>query len=198
MTPAPYLLPVEVVYRQIAEPKPPKPARVDEQPTKAEPLTRDDVNAFIERKRHASPEQLEYIIDNAKEFSLTQGERNQLGVDLTIAMSEQARNINGKRDDPNARLIHSLGYADTPFGLLPERGWFEKQLQIATQAIAACRRHSPPRCSCWRDAREALYTVGASFGERSPESWAAIRVWEALEEIELASRPERGRGSLNA
>jgi hypothetical protein len=37
-----------------------------------------------------------------------------------------------------------------------------------------------------------LYSVGASFGKRSPEGWAAIRVWESLEELELASRPERG------
>lgn len=41
------------------------------------------------------------------------------------------------------------------------------------------------------EARASLYSTREAFGERSPESWAALRVWEALEEIELSSRPER-------
>jgi hypothetical protein len=64
------------------------------------------------------------------------------------------------------------------------------ELQAETKGIAACRRHTTPQCACWKSARESLYTIRESFGARSPESWAALRVWEALEEIELSSRPE--------
>jgi hypothetical protein len=120
---------------------------------------------------------------------LTEGERNQLGLDLSICVAQRARRVNGRRDDPNSKFIHDLGYALTPFGLLPDRAWYQKELQAATKAIAACRRHVLPQCSCWRRARENLYGIRESFGERSPESWAALKVWEALEEIEQSSRP---------
>jgi hypothetical protein len=190
MTPTPYLLPVELIYRALARPKPrePKPAASVEAPPAIE-LTRTDVDQIIHRKRAATPEELQKIIE---QFKLTDGERNQLCCDLTIAMSQRARQVNGRREDPNSRFIHDLGYAQTPFGLLPERAWFQTELQTATQAIAACRRHLTPQCACWRQARENLYSIRESFGERSPESWAALRVWEALEEIEISSRPDSG------
>jgi hypothetical protein len=191
MTPTPYLLPVELIYRELAGPKPqgPKPASVEAPP--AIELTRADVDQIIHRKRAATPEELQEIIARAKDYKLTDGERNQIACDLTIAMSQRARQMNGRREDPSGKLIHDLGYAQTPFGLLADRAWYQNQLQAATKAIAACRRHLPPQCSCWREARASLYSIRESFGERSPESWAALRVWAALEEIELSSRPER-------
>jgi hypothetical protein len=191
MIPTPYILPVELIYRELARPKPEdaKPASV----AVVKPLTRTDVDAILHRKRLATAEELQEIIARAKDYKLTDGERNQLGVDLSICVAQRARQINGRREDPSARFILDLGYALTPFGLLPERGWFQSELQTATKAIAACRRHLPPQCSCWREARASLYSIRESFGERSPESWAALRVWEALEEIELSSRPDSGR-----
>jgi len=186
----PHVLPaVEIIYRELARPKPEeaKPANVA---AVKPPLTRDDVDAIIHRKRSATPEELEFIIAH-EEFKLTDGERNQIACDLTISMSQLARQVSGRHEDPSGRLIHDLGYAVTPFGLLPDRAWYQNQLQAATKAISACRRHLPPQCACWREARASLYSIRESFGERSPESWAALRVWEALEEIELSSRPER-------
>jgi hypothetical protein len=194
MTPTPYLLPVELIYRALAAPKTPeiKPARANEEAKKI--LTRADVDAIIQRKRTATPDELQSIIDHGKELKLTPGEKNQLSVDLTCAMSQRARQVEGKREDPSSKLIHDLGYALTPFGLLADRAWFQSELQAGTKAIAACRRHLPPECSCWREARENLYNIRASYGEKSPESWAALRVWQALEQIEQSSRPERGPG----
>jgi hypothetical protein len=92
MTPTPYLLPVELVYRELARPKPqgPKPASVEAPPAE---LTRADVTAIIHRKRSSTPAELQEIIDNGKQFKLTDGERNQLCCDLTIAMSQRARQI---------------------------------------------------------------------------------------------------------
>jgi hypothetical protein len=190
MTPTPYLLPIELVYRELARPKPQEaiPASVEAPP--AIELTRADVDAIIHRKRSATPEELEEIIDHGKQFKLTDGERNQIACDLTIAMSQRARQV--RREDPSSKLIHDLGYALTPFGLLADRAWYQNQLQTATKAIAACRRHLPPECPCWKEARENLYSVRQSFGEKSPESWAALSVWEALDEIELSSRPDSG------
>jgi hypothetical protein len=177
-----------MIYRALSQPKPQEaqPASV-EAPTIN--LTRAAVDAIIQRKRTTTPDELQFIIDHAKELKLTPGEKNQLSVDLTCAMSQRARQVEGRRDDPNSKLIHDLGYACTPFGLLHERAWFQNELQTGTKAIAACRRHLPPECSCWREARENLYNIRASYGEKSPESWAALRVWEALGEIEMSSRP---------
>jgi hypothetical protein len=170
MTPTPYLLPVELVYRELARPKPqePKPASVEAPP--AIELTRADVDQILHRKRLATAEELQEIIARAKDYKLTDGERNQLGVDLSICVAQRARQISGRREDPSSKLIHDLGYALTPFGLLAERAWFQNELQTATKAITVCRRHVPPECPCWKEARENLYSVRASFGERSPES----------------------------
>jgi hypothetical protein len=189
----PYLSPVEIIYRELARPKPEeaKPASVA---VVKPPLTRADVDAIIHRKRTATPDELEFIIAH-EEFKLTDGERNQIACDLTIFMSQLARQVSGRREDPSGKLIHDLGYAVTPFGLLADRAWYQNELQTATKAIAACRRHLPPQCSCWREARSSLYSILQSFREKSPESWAALRVWEALDEIELSSRPDRGPGS---
>jgi hypothetical protein len=189
MIPTPYILPVELIYRALACPRAPEIKPQAHEPAKIE-LTRADVDQIIHRKRAAAPEELEEIIDHGKQLKLTDGERNQLCCDLTISMS-QRRQVSGRRDDPSSKLIHDLGYAVTPFGLLPDRAWYQKELQTATKAIAACRRHIPPQCSCWREARVNLYGVRESFGEKSPESWAALKVWEALEEIEISSRPDR-------
>ena len=154
-------------------------------------LTRSDVDSIIHRQRSATPEELQEIIARADELRITSGERNQLGVDLSICVAQRARQVSGRREDPSSKLIHDLGYAQTPFGLLADFAWYQKELQTATKAIAACRRHLPPQCACWGEARASLYSIRESFGERSPESWAALRVWEALGEIELSSRPKR-------
>ncbi|MGA8500906.1 MAG: hypothetical protein WB683_05115 [Candidatus Sulfotelmatobacter sp.] len=184
----PYISPVELIFRQLSQPKPQdaKPAPVAE-PSKAE-LTRADVDAIIQRKRAATPEELQEILACVK---LTSGERNQLSVDLTVMMAQRSRRVNSKCEDPSAKLIHELGYAETPFGLLYERAWFQKEFQTGTKAIAECRSHRPPHCSCWRETRESLWYVRSSFPERSPESLTALRIWEALEELEFATRPER-------
>ncbi len=151
-------------------------------------LTRADVDAIIQRSRGASPEELQYAITHAKDLILTDGERNQLGCDLSIAVAQRARGLDGRRQDANVRFIYGLGYAQTPFGLLYDREWFEQQLKAATKAIVQCRKHTVPHCSCWRDTRESLWHVRSSFPEESPESFAALKIWERCEEIELASR----------
>jgi hypothetical protein len=186
----PYLSSLERVYQELATPKPDeaKPATVDI----VKPLTRDDVTAIIARKRSATAEELEEIIGRAKELKLTDGERQQIALDCSIFSAQRARQVEGKRDDPNSKLIHDLGYAITPHGLLYERAWYQRELQTGTKAIAACRRHLPPDCACWKETRANLYSVRQSFNDRSPETWAAMRVWEALDEIEIASRPETG------
>jgi len=40
------------------------------------------VDAIIQRTRTTSPEELQHVIDHAKQLRLTDGERNQIGVDL--------------------------------------------------------------------------------------------------------------------
>jgi hypothetical protein len=182
-----FMSPVERLYRDIAAPKPqPKPAQVAEK--KAE-LTRADVDAIIRRTRSASPEELQHILDNAKRFALTSWERQQISVDLTIAMAARARAVNGRRDDPSAEFVSRvLGLTETPHGFI-ERVWVHEQMRAGAEAIQRCRNHRPPRCQCWSAVRAILWQASAS--EKTPEAWAAQRIYDLLEELELGSRPER-------
>lgn len=183
---------VERIYREISQPSSPetKPTRVTVLPKKIE-LARADVDAIIQRTRTASPQELQHIIDHAKDYKLTAGERNQIGCDLSIVMAQRARQVDGRRDDPSAEFIAKvLGYAETPHGLV-SREWVSSLLRDGAQNIARCKRHQPPGCSCWSSQRAILWQVQSAHGERSPESWAALRIWESLEDLELSSRPER-------
>lgn len=188
MTPSPYLSPAEVIYRELARPKPAavKPASVAE----AKPLTRDDVTAIIARRRSATAEELQHVSEHSKDFNLTDAERNQLGLDLSILSAQRLRQANGRREDPNAQFIsQTLKLLSTPWGLI-DRAWYESLLHLNSEAIAQCRDHRPPRCACWSGAREMLWHAVHAHGNESPEAWTATQVWNILEELETASRPD--------
>jgi hypothetical protein len=51
-----------------------------------------------------TPEELEEIINHGNQFKLTDGERNQIACDLTIALSQRARQVSGRREDPNSKI----------------------------------------------------------------------------------------------
>jgi hypothetical protein len=151
-------------------------------------------DAIIQRQRCSSPAELQYVIDHAKEFRLTDGERQQISVDVTIAMAQRARRMNERRDDPGARFIaQTLGLLPTPFGLVA-RSFIDDLLRDGARNIARCKRHQLPRCECWSAQRAILWQAQSDHGTRSPESWAANRIYEVLEDLELSSRPERGPG----
>ena len=190
----PYITQLERLYRQISQPSPPQstPAPVTAELKPA--LTRADVNDIIRRTRPASPEELQDIIARAVEFKLTTWERNELGVRLSIAAAQRARQVNGRREDPAAQFIsRTLGLAETPFGLI-SREWVNNQMRTGAQAISRCKLHRPPLCSCWASQRAILWQVQSAHGERTPEFWSATRVFAFLEDLELSSRPERGPG----
>jgi hypothetical protein len=121
--------------------------------------------------------------------------KNQLSVDLTIQIAH-ARQSNGKRDDPSVRFIAQvLGLVETPFGLI-EREWVGNLLRDGARNIARGRRHKTPNCECWSGQRAILWQAQSAHGDKSPESWAAPRVYGALEDLELSSRPEHGPGVM--
>jgi hypothetical protein len=184
-----YITPVQRIYLQVSQPtsQPPKPATVAAQ-AKPIKLTRTDVDAIIQRKRYGSPEELQHIIDQSKDLGLTDGERNFIGVELSIAVAQRARQVNG-RANPSAEFISKvLGLAETPYGLV-SREWVNRQMRTGSQAINRCSHHRPPDCACWGASRASLWQVSTS-GAKTPEAWAAARVYEFLTELELASRPE--------
>ena len=154
-------------------------------------LLRSDVDAILTRERNASPEELEYIVQNAKQFCLSQSQRNEIGVRLTVA---QANRDSPVIDPRTEFLIHTLHVLPTKFGLLHDYDWVQRELKAGAQAIANCRAHRPPRCQCWREARHRLWRIQDTCGPRSPEHFATLRLWESLEQMELASRPERMPG----
>jgi hypothetical protein len=182
---------IERMYRDLASPRPPQPQPAFADTTaKPIPLTRADVDAIIGRTRGATTEDLEFVIAHAKEFSLSDGQRDQLCCDLTIVAAQRARHGNGRRVDANAEFISKiLGLIETPFGLIA-RSFVDDLLREGSRNISRCRLHRPPNCDCWSAQRALLYQASAN-GERSPEGWAATRIRAALEELEVATRPER-------
>jgi hypothetical protein len=185
-----YLTPVELVYRKLSQPSPPEPARVVQEFTRQPELTREEVDAIIQRKRSATPEQLQAIIDLAQHYKLSTWERNQLGVDTGIALAARAH---GKPDLDSLFIHEVLDYADTPFGLLANRSFFEREYRRGAEAISCCRNHRPPRCGCWVAQRQMLWHVQNVYGGRSPEGYAAGKIWSALDDLEGVARPERGQ-----
>ncbi len=180
------ITPIERAYREASEPKPSQPVRKPTQPASIH-LEWADVVAILQNKRSASPEELQYIIDRANVLHLTARHRNELSVRLTVAIASRDQ----PPLNPHAALFAELDVAETPVGLLHHRSWFDREMQNAAQAIAACPRHTPPRCNCWREARARLWFVQDRYGPKSPEAFTATRIYETLEEMELASRPER-------
>ena len=59
---------VERLYREISAPKPPTPSPPTPVAAVAKIVTRADVDAIIQRKRPAAPEELQDIIARAVEF----------------------------------------------------------------------------------------------------------------------------------
>ena len=186
----PFITPLELAYRSISQPSPPKPTRVVSQAPKAPELLRDDVIQILQGNRSATLDELQNIIARSQHYRLSTWERNQLGVQLGIAFAEKARGI----PDRNSQFIHEvLDYADTPFGMLANRSFFEREYRRGTAAISHCRHHRPPRCQCWRNAREILWHVTDVHGGESPEAYAAGKIWEALDQMDVAARPERAQ-----
>lgn len=184
---------IEIIYRDLARPRAPdgKTARVEA--AKKTELTRSDVDAILQRKRGALADELQQIISDAKEYRLTPGERNQLSVDLTMQIAH-ARQSNGRRDNPGERFIAQvLGLIETPYGLLA-RSFIDDLLRAGSENISRCRLHCPPLCDCWSRQRAILFQASANE-EKSPEGWAATRIYSALEELEMATRPERQANS---
>jgi hypothetical protein len=178
----------ERLYHDIATPKTlqPKPTHVVAAAVSIA-LTKDDATAIIQRKRTASPEELQYLLDHAKELQIDTWARDQLGVDLTVLMASKRRG--GFRNDPAAQFMsQTLGLVDTPRGLI-ERAWVHEQMRAGAQAIARCKLHRPPSCQCWSASRATLWQAQAT--PNSPEAWVAERIYSFLEQLELASRPER-------
>ena len=148
---------------------------------------------MVEIARHvrtASPEELQYILDHAKEMSVTKEEREAISLSLSLLMASRTRQHNGLREDPSAKFIAQvLRLAETPWGLI-SREWTNELLRAGSSAMQRCRNHRPPACPCWSSTRAMLYQASAN-GPKSPEGWAAMQIYSFLEELELAERPDR-------
>lgn len=185
-----YITSVERIYREVCKPSAAKPAPKRPDPPPPIKLEYGDVREILANKRSASIEELTHISENWKKFCLTIRQRNDISLRITIALAHRGR----PAASPNAELYALLDLADTPVGLLHHRSWFERELRMGAQAISSCKLHRPPRCDCWRGARERLWLVQDKYGAKSPEAWAATKLYEQLEELEAASKPERTPG----
>jgi hypothetical protein len=183
----------ERIFRELHAPAPAKPAPkiADVKPVPPLPINLDwhDVQAIIKKKREATLAELEFLIQNHKQFSLTNWQLDEIRLRMTLAVVSRA---NPRRSDPTADFIYNTLHAvETPVGLLQNCEWVQREMKAGAEAIANCKYHRPPRCSCWRTGRERLWYIQDGFGARSPEGWAATRLWEAFAEYEQAARSER-------
>lgn len=178
---------VELIYRDICKPRPQTP-KPEPQPKEHTELTQEDVAKILAAERSATPEQLQYIIDHVHEFDLSTYQRDKIALQMTIAIAAKLRQARGVREDPTSELLRSMGILETPFGLLYGAERFAAELKSGTKAIMDCRTHRPPLCRCWLASRDWLYCIRQGFDQRSPEAYAAIKVWHALGDIEALER----------
>jgi hypothetical protein len=187
-----YVTPLELAYRTISRPSPPPQKTVEANVKVKAPseLTRADVDLILQRKRDAAVAELQYILDNHRQFHLSDGQRNQISTDLTITAAAARARAERRSDDNSQFMLHKLGYAETPWGLLANRAFYEKVFKDGAGAIARCSNHKPPKCECWRNVRDALWGIQSHYGAKSPEAFAATRIYSSLEELEVAARSE--------
>lgn len=187
-----YITPLELAYRNISSPSPPPQRTVAtiQQAKVPSELTRADVDLILQRKRDAAVAELQYILDNHRQFHLSDGQRNQISTDLTITAVAARARAERRSDDNSQFMLHRLGYAETPVGLLAHRVYYETLFKSGSAAISRCCKHKPPKCECWRNVRDALWGIQSHYGARSPEAFAATRIYSSLEELEVAARPE--------
>ena len=187
-----YITPLELAYRNISSPSPPPQRTVAtiQQAKVPSELTRADVDLILQRKRDATVAELQYILDNHRQFHLSDGQRNQISTDLTITAAAARARAERRSDDNSQFMLHKLGYAETPVGLLAHRVYYENLFKSGSAAISRCCKHKPPKCECWRNVRDALWGIQSHYGARSPEAFAATRIYSSLEELEVAARPE--------
>jgi hypothetical protein len=187
-----YVTPLELAYRNISSPSPPpqQTAATTQQAKVPSELTRADVDLILQRKRDATVDELQYILDNHRQFHLSDGQRNQISTDLTITAAAARARAERRSDDNSQFMLHKLGYAETPVGLLAHRVYYENLFKSGSAAISRCCKHKPPKCECWRNVRDALWGIQSHYGARSPEAFAATRIYSSLEELEIAARPE--------
>jgi hypothetical protein len=53
----------------------------------------------------------------------------------------------------------------------------------AERSIAACKQHKKERCRCWARAREELFELRRSVGEKTPLAISALALWNSLEAL---------------
>lgn len=181
---------IERIYHEVRQPSRPLPTPKPSATATAIHLERADIEAILTDKREATIDELQFIVEHAKELCLSTGQRNQIGVSLSMALANRSR----RKPDASAEFLYTLGVVETPRGLLHDRGWVQQEMRAGAQAIASCKLHRPPRCQCWRSARERIWRIQDCCGSDSPEAWAAEQMWNMFEEMELASRPERATG----
>jgi len=97
-----------------------------------------------------------YDLDNHRQYHLSDGQRNQISTDLTITAAAARARAEHRSDDNSQFMLHRLGYAETPVGLLAHRVYYENLFKSGSAAISRCCNHKPPKCECWRNVRDAL------------------------------------------
>jgi hypothetical protein len=148
-----HIMPLELASRSISSPSPPTQqtiaatakAKVPSEPTRA------DVDLILQHRRNVTVEELQSILHNHRQYHLGDGQRNQISTDLTITAAAARARAEHRSDDNSQFMLHRLGYAETPVGLLAHRVYYENLFKSSSAAISRCCNHKPPKCECWRN-----------------------------------------------
>ena len=141
--------------------------------TEPERISAETIQAAL-RGCPTPPEVIDELLSEADVYRLTEEQQATLRARLSDAIAPGFWAMKARHTDP----------ARTPYGFLGDIDAFEQIKKYAEQAIARCREHRAPNCECWAGARHWLWQARGRYPERSPESWLALQIWNALEQTE--------------
>jgi hypothetical protein len=159
-------------------------------PRNAIHLTRNDLEGILHHRQSATIDEVEWLLAHANDprLMLSYTEETELRNVATRLLAD--RHIAEARAGNNEFILRNLHTFATPYGDLSQSEVTRlEQIRLkAIQAVKICTDHQRQRCSCWREAREALFEIRRSAGEKSAFGMAALAVWNAIEEYERTHR----------
>jgi hypothetical protein len=154
-------------------------------PCNALHLTRNDVEGILHHRQSTTIDEVEWLLahGNDPQLMLSYVEESELrNVATRLLADRHIAEIRGRNDEFIARILNTFR---TPYGDLSQAEVTRlEQLRLqAIQAVKACTEHQRQRCGCWKDAREALFEIRRTLGEKSAFGMAALAVWNTIEEF---------------
>lgn len=148
-------------------------------------LTRSNATDIIAKRRTARIEEIEWLLAHANDPQLQLSSAEQFELRTLAARLQSDRTCGQASQQSEKFVVQVIGTYRTPYGDLnrSDVAQLESIHTSAERAIAACRKHDSERCVCWREAREQLFELRRTAGDKSPLGLAALAVWNTIESL---------------